>query len=464
MIDTLDRAARNVGRKKARTLLVVLALGLSIAAIVSVYSGVEASTANTQNMIAGYKQHIITMGTLSDTQQRMITVSKSFGGPGGFGGVGGFERQGGYGGYSQQSQIANITQEDADNISAVENVEGIVPIISRPMGTMNIDAMRQEMRQRPPDETGGRPSGRPSGGFEMTSMFDYIIQGVPLDPVLDEKYSILPTNIVAGTKITENDASKVMVREELTVSGGYFGNSTVGSYIEIEGSYFQIAGIYSSDDNRNYVYMSLSDARKALGMAEDEVSSLDVYATTTSAVDLVVYDIQQLYPDYSVISSADMASRLTDRMNSEQAAQISALEADNAKIQNSGNQIIIISTLTAGLIVLFLMLYTVRERTKEIGLLKALGFPGSNIMVQFIIEGIMIGFIGGFIGIAIALVAGPFISEYLLPSSEVFATSTPSLTLILLALCLTAFLGAVGTIYPAWEASRKSPVEAIKHE
>ena len=94
------------------------------------------------------------------------------------------------------------------------------------------------------------------------------------------------------------------------------------------------------------------------------------------------------------------------------------------------------------------MLYTVKERIKEIGILKALGFPGKNIMIQFIIEGTIIGFIGGVIGITIGIIGGPFISEFLLPDTSVFATSIPSLTMILTILVFTIGLGAIGTIYP----------------
>ena len=120
--------------------------------------------------------------------------------------------------------------------------------------------------------------------------------------------------------------------------------------------------------------------------------------------------------------------------------------------------------IAVALIVLFLMMYTVKERTKEIGLMKAIGFTGKSVMSQFILEGTAIGIIGGIIGIILGYLAGPAISSILLPNSEVLATSTPSISLILLVLCLTLFLGAIGTIYPAWQASRKSPMEAMRNE
>ena len=74
------------------------------------------------------------------------------------------------------------------------------------------------------------------------------------------------------------------------------------------------------------------------------------------------------------------------------------------------------------------------------------------------------GIIGGIIGVIIGVIFGPVISKVLLPNSEVFATATPSFTIVFLVLCLTIMLGAIGTIFPAWQASRKSPMEAMRNE
>jgi ABC-type lipoprotein release transport system permease subunit len=60
--------------------------------------------------------------------------------------------------------------------------------------------------------------------------------------------------------------------------------------------------------------------------------------------------------------------------------------------------------------------------------------------------------------------AAPFLADVLLPSSESFSYSTLSLMLTVSAAGVTALLGALGSLYPAWDASRKSPVEAMRHE
>jgi len=131
------------------------------------------------------------------------------------------------------------------------------------------------------------------------------------------------------------------------------------------------------------------------------------------------------------------------------------------------------------MVVLFVMLYTVRERTKEIGTLKAIGFSNWTIMSQFMLEGVLLSLIAGVFGIAIASVAAPLFSGLLLPAVTVVAQGTPfgrapglasaatvTLTpiLVLIALGAAVVLGALGSLYPAWRASKTRPAEAMKYE
>ena len=80
------------------------------------------------------------------------------------------------------------------------------------------------------------------------------------------------------------------------------------------------------------------------------------------------------------------------------------------------------------LIVLFVMLYTVRERTKEIGTLKAIGFSNFTVMSQFMLEGILLSLLAGVVAIVIGTVAAPFLTSVLLPhvssSVNLFGTNT----------------------------------------
>jgi len=449
-------ATRNILRKINRTLLVSLALCFAIASIISVYSGIEASSADTKEMIDEYQSYIVEMGELSDVQERMIEVSVARGGGFGHGGWGGM------GGDS--SEAVKLTQDEINIVSSVELVEAVIPKISNSVGEVDMDQMRAQMRAMREQGGGwGGGDGHGGGGFDreamMASFFDYFVEGVPLNASLNEKYSLLPSNIVEGRQLREGDTSVVLIRDELKS----FFNAGVGDTIDIEGHDFKIVGVYWSDTNRNTIYMSLPDAQKVAGKESNEYSSLDVYVEDKSVIDLVVYDMQeQLTDSFRVSSYADRNARFSDRMQQAQEREIKSLQDANEEVENSGNAIIIISLGSAALIVLFLMMYTVKERTKEIGIFKALGFTENRIMSQFVVEGGMVGLIGGIFGIAIGWAGAPIIAEFFLPPTDVYSTIDPSIFLIAAGLALSILLGIVGSIYPAWKVSRKSPAEAIR--
>ena len=449
----LDRATRNIMRKSTRTILVSLALCFAIASIISVYTGTEAASENTKEMIADYQSYIVEMGELSDVQERMIQVTVGRGG--------GF-RPGGWGGGEDSSTATMVTQDEVSIITSVDFVEAVIPKISNSVGEVDMEQMREQMREMR-QQGGGGPGGTGGGGFDrdamMASFFDYFVEGVPLDTSLNNKYSILPSNIVEGRQLTGNDTGNVLIRDELKS----FFQAGIGDVIDIEGHKFKIVGIYSSEVNRNTVYMGIPDAQKVAGMEANEYSSLDVYVEDRSVIDMVVLDIQdRLGEGFGVTSYADRNARFSDRMQQAQENEIASLTADNEKVENTGIQVMAISIVTAALIVVFLMIYTVKERTKEIGIFKALGFSENSIMFQFIAEGTMIGLLGGVFGIAIGWAGAPYLARWLLPESDVYSGISPTVELILLGLGLAVLLGTVGSIYPAWRASRKPPAEAIR--
>jgi putative ABC transport system permease protein len=160
-------------------------------------------------------------------------------------------------------------------------------------------------------------------------------------------------------------------------------------------------------------------------------------------------------------------------------------ESTVSQTQAVAFQEILIAIVATSLIVLFMMLYTVRERTKEIGVLKAIGFSNWNVMSQFILEGILLSVMAGGVGALIGIIGAPVISSLLLPSVNPFSTQqsgfprqninfgtalaqsvtvTPDPQTLLLAFGIFLLLGALGSLYPAWRAARTSPMEALRYE
>jgi len=119
-----------------------------------------------------------------------------------------------------------------------------------------------------------------------------------------------------------------------------------------------------------------------------------------------------------------------------------------------------ISLLVGGIGIMNIMLVTVTERTKEIGLRKAVGATKKNILSQFLIEAITLSFLGGLLGIVAGIVAGIAISK-MIPN---FPDAKIPISAIFLAFGFSAGVGVVFGVFPAAKASNLDPIDALRHE
>jgi putative ABC transport system permease protein len=117
-----------------------------------------------------------------------------------------------------------------------------------------------------------------------------------------------------------------------------------------------------------------------------------------------------------------------------------------------------VSLLVGGIGIMNIMLVSVTERTREIGIRLAIGAQERDILVQFLVEATVLSLIGGLIGIALGMaLAG-------LASSSMSIPFTPSLPVIALAVGFSGAIGMVFGFFPALRAARLDPIDALRHE
>ncbi len=118
-----------------------------------------------------------------------------------------------------------------------------------------------------------------------------------------------------------------------------------------------------------------------------------------------------------------------------------------------------ISLVVGGIGIMNIMLVSVTERTREIGLRKAVGARRRDILSQFLIEAVVLALIGGVMGISLGAVGAEVITRLI---GEFRAPLSPDA--VLLATTVSAFIGLASGIYPAWRAARLNPIDALRYE
>ncbi len=305
-------------------------------------------------------------------------------------------------------------------------------------------------------------SGKATFGRESTSTN---ITGVTPDYASVRKYSLSE-----GEFITEEEmlgqASVALLGSE--VADKLFGrqNGIVGETIRIENQPFRVIGVlqpkggssFSNADNLIMVPLSTAQARLVRHSTADQVDLLLVEAANAGSVPSASDEVAQiLRARHRTAIGADDFTILTQQDFLSTAGTIT-----NVLTIFLGG-VAAISLLVGGIGIMNIMLVSVTERTREIGLRKAVGAHKADIMVQFLAESAVLSLIGGVIGIILGYAIAFGVGEIARANN---ANITPSigLDIILIATLFSTAVGLFFGLYPANRAANLEPVEALRYE
>jgi putative ABC transport system permease protein len=392
---------------KLRSSLTVLGIVIGVGAVISLMSIGKGAEEDILNRIGSLGSDLIT-----------VRPGATFGAGGVRGGAG---------------SATSLTVEDAAAIATIPDIEEVAPYYSRSLqliaGSNNMNATVDGVTT---DYQPVSNIGLASGGFFTQFEYDQ-----------SEAVAVLGSNVNETLFPDSNPIGQTLRLGTVPV--------TVIGVLQSKGSSFD------SPDNSVFIPLTVMQqqiAQPRTATGGHVVSSISLKISDSSLADSVTQEITSLLrtrhqlpataaDDFSVTSMEELAATVT-ATTSTMTLLLGAIAA--------------ISLLVGGIGVMNIMLVSVLERTREIGIRKALGARERDIWAQFLIEAAFVALAGGVIGVIIGWVASRLISSF----GQM--TTVVSADIVILAVSVSVGIGLFFGFYPAWNAARLDPIDALRSE
>jgi len=284
------------------------------------------------------------------------------------------------------------------------------------------------------------------------------IQGVGVEYPLIRSW-----NVDQGTFFTDADvkaSSKVCVLGATVVDNLFPNDAAVGQIVRIKNVPFKVAGVLErkggnmmGQDQDDTIVVPYTTAMKRLS-GKTRIDMLNVSAVAADQVQEAQNEIDALLRQRHRIppnGDADFQMRSQEEIAQAQAAQMGILRTLLLSIAA-------ISLLVGGIGIMNIMLVSVTERTREIGIRMAIGAKGRHVLLQFLFEAVTLAIVGGLIGVVLGVVASLAVGKYLQWPIVVTPES------VALSFGVAAIVGIFFGFYPARKASRLDPIDALRYE
>jgi len=286
--------------------------------------------------------------------------------------------------------------------------------------------------------------------------------------VTPDYMTIRDATMMYGQFFTDQDvdaAAKVAVLGE-TVAQTLFGDSDpTGQVVIIKNVPFTVAGVLTpkgqsptGQDQDDIILLPISTAmQKVIGANRANakaVGSLMVQAIGPKAMDQALQEVTALLRERHKIQPG-----MDDDFTARNLTEVYAAQESSAQVMSILlGAIASVSLIVGGIGIMNIMLVSVTERTREIGLRQAVGAKTRDILSQFLVEAVTLSLLGGIIGIILGLTASLLISHFAQWSTKVSPLS------VLMAFLFSALVGVFFGYYPARKAAYLDPIEALRYE
>ncbi|HVN61658.1 MAG TPA: ABC transporter permease [Gaiellaceae bacterium] len=406
-LESMRMAFQGVMTNRLRSLLTMLGITIGVAAVIILVSVGHGSAVAVQ-------QRIENLGT------NILSVS-----PGGFGSFGGGRAQRG-----TQSSVTELTTKDVaalQNTAAAPDVKSVTPVVNGTSVTITYNGQ----------------SYSPSQFIGTTPSYE------------EARKSPVEAGSFFGDADEADHVSDVVLGETV-VANLFNGQNPIGASVKINGHAFLVVGVLvpkgtnGFQDQDDIAIAPLTTTQDLLTGVTGGLSQIIVEAKSSKAVNNAEAEVN------SILTPTHTSNGTTTFRVLNQASLLQTTSATTHTFTVLLAAVAAISLLVGGIGVMNIMLVTVTERTREIGIRKAIGARRVDVLGQFLVEATMLSICGGLLGVAVGLIGSRFKIVGVQPVVQAYS--------VFLAFSVGVAVGLFFGIYPANRAAALRPIEALRYE